>query len=216
MVGSATLEAALADDAVTHVTALVRRKLSVSHPKLEVIVHEDFLNYQRLETVFAKQHACLWCLGISQTRVKSDEEYNQITYDYTINAAKSLLHANPGIAFIFVSGAGADQGEQSRTLFARIKGKTENALKRLPFKPKKLYLLRPAAITPGPNGNPNGPWVERMLYPLHPFFKLFFPKYFIKVTDLAQVILRIAKQGAAKQLLHNSELLELIEREKKG
>ncbi len=209
MVGNAVLQAALGDSEVGRVTALVRRPVKISHPKLDIIIRDNFLDYKDLRSLFARQDACLWCLGVSQTRVKSEEEYRTITHDFAVNAANAMLEANPDISFVFVSGAGADSKEQSRTLFARIKGKTENSLARLPFKPGKLYLLRPAAITPGPEGNPNGPWLERMLYPLHPFFRFFLPKYFIKVTDLARAILRIAKQGTPKQLLENKDLLDL-------
>ncbi len=212
MVGSTTLQAALSDSAVTHVTALVRRALALSDPKLEVVVHEDFLDYSRLNTLFARQDVCIWCLGVSQTRLRSEAEYTRITYEYALSAASAMLQANPEIRFIFVSGAGADSKEQSKTLFARIKGKTENALLRLPFKSGKLYLLRPAAISPGPQGNPSGPTMERMLYPFHPLLRLFLPGYFIRVTDLAQVILRIVMHGAPQQLLENRDLLALIQK----
>jgi nucleoside-diphosphate-sugar epimerase len=214
MVGGAVLQAALADPEVEHVTALVRTRLSISEPKLTVIEHKDFLDYSGLDRVFADHDTCVWCLGISQTRVKNDDEYTRITMDYTLAAAKAMLQANPAMKFLFLSGLGADSSESSRTLFARVKGKTENALLRLPFQtaPNRLFIFRPGAITPGPDGNPRGPWAERMLYPFHPVLRKFFPAYFIKVGDLARIMLRVARHGTSKQILENRDLVAMIER----
>ena len=125
----------------------------------------------------------------------SKEEYHTITYDYTMEAAKAMLQANPSIAFVFVSGGGADSTEKSRTLFARVKGKTENALLRLPF--KKLYMARPAGIKPI-HQNRNAPLTNKIFIPLFPIFELLMPNLVISSVQLAKVLLHMAKHGATK------------------
>src|ERR1700751_3810962 len=105
--GSETLTQALLDKEVTEVIALQSKPLNIQHPKLKVIIDNDFLNYAGLESEFKNADACIWALGISQTQV-SKAEYEVITYDYTVNAAKAMLAANPNITFVFLSGMGAD------------------------------------------------------------------------------------------------------------
>src|SRR4029078_13723947 len=130
--GSQVLEQALLDPEIQTVTALSRKSLP-QNPKLKTILHQNFLDYSQLANVFKTQDACIWCLGISQTQV-SKQEYEMITFEYTMACAEALRNANPETTFVFLSGQGADSTEQSRTTFARIKGKTENALQRLGFK----------------------------------------------------------------------------------
>jgi uncharacterized protein YbjT (DUF2867 family) len=206
MVGSETVRQALLDTAITKVTAIVRKPLVLQHPKLNVIVHQDFLNFSSLSNILKEHDACLWCLGISQNKVKNEEEYHTITYDYAVNAAKVMLQANPSIKFLFLSGMGADSKEKSRTLFARIKGKTENALLKLPF--KQLYIARPGGIKPS-TWNPNAPFSEKIMYPLFPLFKLLLPSFVITAVQLAHAMLYVAKNGSDKQLMENVDLLKI-------
>ena len=126
--GSETVRQALLDSRITRVTAISRRSISLQHEKLRVIVIKDFLDYSPIINDLKDHDACLWCLGVSQNQVGSDEEYHTITYEYAMAAAEALLSVNPNIIFGFVSGMGADSTEKSKTLFARVKGKTENAL----------------------------------------------------------------------------------------
>ena len=206
MVGSEVVRQAILDDAMTEITAIVRKPLSISHPKLKIVLHQNFLDYADLSETFKANDACLWCLGISQTQVNK-EEYHSITYDYCMSAANEMLKVNPAINFIFLSGAGADSEERSRTLFARVKGKTENALQKLPF--KKLYIARPAAIRPIAKRE-KAPLFEKILIPLFPIFQLIIPSQIITSVDLAKALLHLAKKGADKIILENVELKKLI------
>ncbi len=206
MVGSEVVRQALIDPAITLVTELVRKPLSISNQKLKNIIHQDFKNYNGLEDMIKQHDACVWALGISQAKVKSDDEYHRITYDYTIAAANAILHVNPGMTFLFVSGEGADTTMNSKTLFARVKGETENVLNKLAF--KKLYIIRPGMIK-AVEKNPGAVWYEHVAYKLFPFFRLNAPKFTITSVELVRDILHIIKHGESKKLLRNADLYKM-------
>jgi uncharacterized protein YbjT (DUF2867 family) len=203
--GSEVVNQSIHDPDVETVTAISRKPLTVDHPKLKTILHKNFLDDSGLVDVFREQDACLWCLGVSQTQV-TEEEYKVITLDYTIEAAKTLWKANPLVAFVFLSGRGADSTEQSRTTFARIKGKTENALKQLGM--QRLFIVRPGGIKPV-RLNPNTSWINKIAVPLLPVLELIAPHLVISATDLAKAMLHIAKHGAARQILENKDLKQI-------
>lgn len=210
MVGAEVVRQAILDDDITEVTCLVRREGSLKHPKVKYIVHDNFLDYASLTGVFKNQDACLWCLGISQTQV-SKEKYVEITYDYAVNAARAFLAAKPDIIFLFVSGAGADSTETSRTIFARVKGKTENELMRMNF--QRLILARPGGIRPV-NKNPNAPFAYKLMLPFIPVMEFFMPSKMINSVDLAlALIFLVKKNGPEKQLLENPALKKLVRNE---
>ncbi|MBL0146466.1 MAG: NAD(P)H-binding protein [Chitinophagaceae bacterium] len=145
MAGSEVIRQALLDDSITQIIALARKPLEISHPKITTVFHTNFLNYEGLSNIFTECDACIWCLGISQLQV-SPTQLAVITYDYAVAAAKAMFVANPAIQFVFLSGNGADKTEKSKIPFARLKGKTENALLQIGF--KHLMLARPDAIWP--------------------------------------------------------------------
>ena len=111
-VGSELVRESVTDDSIEKITLLARSPANITHPKIKEIIHKDFLHYTGLENVFKEADACIWCLGISQTKV-SKEEYFKITHDYAVAAAKAMLVANPSITFLFLSGQGADSSEKS-------------------------------------------------------------------------------------------------------
>lgn len=203
MVGSEVLRTAIADDRFEKVTCIVRKPLTIQHPKVETIIHNDFLNYESVSNAFADADACIWCLGISQTQVNK-EQYEIITYQYAVEAAKEMLKVNPSITFLFLSGRGADTTERSNTLFAKIKGKTENALSALAF--KHLFIVRPGAIK-AVNGYPNPPLAYKIFMPLiYPLFKLFYPSILITSVELAKAILNIVLKQPEQALYENADL----------
>src|SRR5256885_11045556 len=162
MVGSEVLHQAIADNDIDEVTAIVRRQPDAQHPKLKTIIHQNFLDYSNLTDVFKNNDALIWCLGISQNAV-SKEEYIKITYDYTIAAAKAVVQTNDELKFLFISGEGADNTEQTKILFGKIKGRTENVLMQMPL--KKLCIVRPGAIIPVHKQN-NLPFILKLQYGL--------------------------------------------------
>ncbi len=205
--GSEVIRQALLDEEISQVTALVRTPLTVQHPKLQSIIHTDFFNYTILKETFKEHDACIWCLGISQNRV-SKEEYVRITYDYTIEAAKSMLESNPSIGFIFLSGGGADSNEQKKMLFAKIKGKTENKLNSIGF--KRLHHFRPNYIHstfPGRKRKIE----EKLLDPFAPLVYLMMPNIIIHVETLAKAMIKAAKYGAHKLILENKDIKNFVQ-----
>ena len=205
LVGAEVIRQAISDPNVAQITALSRRPLNLSHPKLKTVIHHNFLDYTQLGDVFKSHDACLWCLGISQSQV-SKEEYHTITYSYAVEAAKAMVQANPSISFLFLSGAGADSTEQSKTLFARVKGKTENALKQLPF--KNFVIARPGGIKPV-HKNPNTAFTNKIMIPFFPLFELLMPKMFISSVQLAKVLIFLTKNKADKIIPENTDLKEI-------
>lgn len=147
MVGEGVLHEALKNDLVESVLVIGRRPCNVTHPKLQEILHNDFFDYTMLENHLAGHNACFFCLGVTSIGKKEDE-YRQLTYDLTLATAKTLSRLNPEMVFCYVSGAGTDSSESGRTMWARIKGKTENDLQKLPF--KAAYAFRPGYIRPTP------------------------------------------------------------------
>lgn len=205
MVGSELLRQAIIDNDVTSIIALSRKPLDIQHPKLKTIIHKNFLDYSSLGYLFIDCDVCAWCLGVSQLQVRK-EEYNVITYAYTMAAAKAMLVANPKIYFVFVSGEGADQSGKARTLFGRVKGKTEKDLMELPF--EKLIISRPAAIQPITK-NSRAPFLYKIFYSLYPVFKILTPSKIITSVELAKAILMAIKIKTGKIILDNKELKEL-------
>ncbi|HEY0679272.1 MAG TPA: NAD-dependent epimerase/dehydratase family protein [Chitinophagaceae bacterium] len=202
LAGAEVIRQAIADPEIKKITTLTRRPLVIEHPKLETIIHKDFVNYSGLEDVMSRQDACLWCLGISQSQV-SQREYFVITYNYALAAAKALLSANPSITFLFLSGAGADTTETSKTLFARVKGKTENALQSLGL--KRLYIARPGGIRPI-HKNPNTALTNKLMIPFFPLLQLLAPSMVINSVQLAKALLHIIKTTPDTMLFENKDL----------
>ncbi len=145
MVGQGVLRECLLDPDVESVLAVVRNASLPQHDKLREIVHQDVSDLAAIENRLSGYDACFFCLGVSSVGMK-EETYRRVTYDLTVSAAKTLAKLNPAMTFIYVSGAGTDSTERGRSMWARIKGRTENTLLQMPF--KDLFLFRPAYIQP--------------------------------------------------------------------
>ena len=202
MAGAEVIRQAITDDTISEIIALVRRPLEINHPKITTVIHHDFLNYDAVKNYFIGCDTCIWCLGISQLQV-SKEQYAVITYDYTIAAAKAMVAVNPAIHFIFLSGNGADRTEKSRVRFAKLKGKTENAL--LQSELKKITIARPDAIWPK-HKNKNAPLAYKLAFPFYPLVEIFAPSKIIGAVQLAKALLYLAKNAGEKNIYENMEL----------
>jgi uncharacterized protein YbjT (DUF2867 family) len=136
----------------------------------------------------------------------TEQDYRRVTYDITLGAAEVLARLNPKMTFIYVSGMGTDSSEHGRTMWARVKGETENALLRLPF---QAYMFRPGVIVPR-HGIRSKTRLYRILYqvlgPLLPLLRALFPKSVITTEELGRAMLNIAKEGAAKRVLESSDI----------
>jgi uncharacterized protein YbjT (DUF2867 family) len=208
MVGQGVLRECLLDHEVTAVLSIVRKSTGQQHQKLREIVHQDFFNFSSLESELSGFDACFFCLGVSSAGM-SEENYRHVTYDITLAAARTLAKLDPNMTFIYVSGAGTDSSERGRVMWARVKGQTENALLRLPF--KSAYMFRPALIVPL-HGIKSRTRLYRVFYavlrPLYPLLKAF-PKYVTTTEKLGRAMLIVAKGGAPKAVLENSDINKL-------
>jgi len=169
----------------------VRRKLGISHPKLQEVLHRDFADCSSLSQVLSGQDAAVFCLG-AYTGAVSDAELRRITVSYTIEFARVLHGSSPNAVFSFLSGSGADPTGRSRIAFARYKGEAENTLLAAGF--PSVYLFRPAYIYPvEPRKEPN--FSYRLLRAIYPAFQLLFPNQVIRADDLARAMVDVAVQG---------------------
>jgi uncharacterized protein YbjT (DUF2867 family) len=187
MVGGYALRYALDHAAVGSVTSVGRRKLGISHPKLQELLHKNFADCSALADALSGQDAALYCLG-TYTGSVSDAELRAITTDYTIEFARVLRSSSPNAAFSFLSGNGADPTGRSRLAFARYKGQAEKALLAAGF--PRVYLFRPAYIYPvKPRKEPN--FSYRMLRAVYPVFQVLFPNQAIRADDLARAMVDV-------------------------
>src|ERR1700761_3564620 len=175
MVGQGVLRECLAAQDVDEVLVVGRTTLGMRHPKLREVVHQDFFDYASIEPELLGYDACFFCLGVSAAGM-DEARYSHLTYDLTLAAANTLVRLNPSMVFVYVSGAGTDSTEQGRSMWARVKGRTENALQRLPF--RAVYLFRPGFIEPA-HGERSKTAMSRMVYavtrPLVPLLRALFP-----------------------------------------
>jgi len=187
MVGGYALRYALDHAAVGSVTSVGRRKLGISHPKLEELLHKNFADCSALADALSGQDAAVYCLG-TYTGSVSDAELRAITATYTIEFARVLRSSSPNAAFSFLSGNGADPTGRSRLAFARYKGEAEKALLAAGF--PRVYLFRPAYIYPvEPRKEPN--FSYRMLRAVYPLFQVLFPNQAIRADDLARAMVDV-------------------------
>jgi uncharacterized protein YbjT (DUF2867 family) len=206
MVGGYALRYALDHPGVGCVTAIGRRKLSFSHPRLTQVQHPDFADCSALAETLSGQDAAIFCLG-TYTGAVSDAELRKTTVDYTVEFARVLHGSSPGATFSFLSGSGADTKGRSRIAFARYKGQAENALRAMAF--PRLYIFRPAYIYPvEPRREPN--FSYRLLRVIYPVFRVLFPNQVIPADDLARAMVDVAlreTQETACLVFENRDIL---------
>jgi len=200
------LRECLLDPDVESVLSVGRSATGQQHVKLRELVHRDFLDFSPIESELAGFDACFFCLGVSSAGMK-EEAYRRITYDFTMAAARTLARLNPNMTFVYVSGMGTDSSERGRTMWARVKGQTENALLRMPF--QAAYMFRPGVIVPL-HGIKSRTALYRIPYmlmaPLLPLLEAAFPKYVTTTERLGRAMIHVAKQGAAKAVLESSDI----------
>jgi uncharacterized protein YbjT (DUF2867 family) len=206
MVGQGVLRECLLDPDVELVLSIVRAATGRREPKLHELVHSDFYDFSGIENELAGYDACFFCLGVSSAGMK-EAEYRRVTYDIALAAAKVLARLNPAMAFIYVSGTGTDSSEKGRSMWARVKGKTENDLLRLPF--KAAYMFRPGAIVPLYGAKSKTKFVQALyvvLKPVLPLLYAVFPKYVTTTEQIGRAMLTVAKQGAPQSVLETSDI----------
>ena len=208
MVGQGVLRECLLDAEVQRVLSIARSPNGQKDPKLSELLHQNFLDFSAIETELSGFDACFFCLGVSSVGM-AEQDYRRVTYDFTLAAARTLVKLNPGMTFIYVSGAGTDNSETGRSMWARVKGRTENALLALPF--EAAYMFRPAVIQPL-HGIKSKTRSIRVLYsltkPLLPLL-LRFPRYVTTTEQLGRAMLRVTRNGYSKRVLESVDINSL-------
>jgi uncharacterized protein YbjT (DUF2867 family) len=202
MVGLGVLRECLLDPEVERVLTVVRGSTGQTHEKLREIIHSDLSDLSAIQGELAGFDACFFCLGVSSSGM-SEADYTRVTYDLTLGAATLLARLNPGMTFVYVSGAGTG----GRAMWARVKGRTENALLDLPFKAK--YMFRPGFIQPM-HGIKSKTRLYRILYavlgPLFPLWKVIIPKYVSTTEAVGRAMIAVVKRGAPMPVLENRDI----------
>jgi len=206
MVGQGVLRECLLDPDVESVLSIVRAPTGRVEPNLRELVHRDFFDFSAIENQLAGYDACFFCLGVSSAGMQ-EADYRRVTYDITLASARTLARLNPAMTFIYVSGTGTDSSEKGSSMWARVKGKTENDLLRLPF--KSAYMFRPGAIVPLYGAKSKTKFVQALytvLKPVLPMLSALFPKYVTNTEQVGRAMLTVAKQGAPKPVLETSDM----------
>ncbi len=209
MLGQAVLLECLENKEVESILAINRQSCNVSHPKLKEVILKDLFDLSGLKVEMKGYHTCLFCLGISSAGMK-EKDYYKITYELTLNAANTLLAINKDLTFCYISGTGTDSSEKGKIMWARMKGKTENALLAMPF--KKAYMFRPAFIQPM-KGIRSRTKLYNMIYAIfRPFY--FILKHFdslVTNTDtFGKAMILTVLNGYEKNILENRDINKIV------
>jgi uncharacterized protein YbjT (DUF2867 family) len=206
MVGQGVLRECLLDPDVQQVLCIVRAPTGQQHPELRELVLTDFFDYSTVEPELTGFDACFFCLGVSSAGM-DEAKYKHLTYDLTLAAATTLARLNPNMTFLYVSGAGTDSTERGRTMWARVKGKTENDLLKLPF--RAAYMFRPGFIQPL-HGIRSKTRLYQIFYtvlnPILPLLKSAFPQYVTTTEQLGRAMLQVAKHGYPQPILESKDI----------
>ncbi len=205
MVGEGVLHECLLHPDVNQVLVINRRPAGETHPKLKEIIHQDFSDLSGIKDQLRNYDACFFCLGVSSVGMK-EEKYFSLTYTLTLNAAQTLAKENPGMIFCYISGSGTDSTEKGRTMWARVKGKTENDLMKLPF--KKVYAFRPGYLHPTPGLKNVNKWYKYFTW-LYPVWRKFFPNFVTTLKELGLAMINVVRKGYPKQVIEVKDIKTL-------
>ncbi len=212
MVGQGVLQECLASPEVENVLSIGRGLSGKSHPKLREIAHQDFTDFSAIEGGLSGYDACFFCLGVSSIGM-TEVAYRRVTYEFTLAAARTLARLNPQMTFIYVSGSGTDSSASGSTMWARVKGETENELFQLPF--RAAYAFRPAYIQPLNGIVPKTAWLRAfygVVAPLYPVWKRLLPKYVTTTAQIGRAMIHVAREGAPKRVLESQDINEICDR----
>jgi uncharacterized protein YbjT (DUF2867 family) len=206
MVGQGVLRECLLDRDIQQVLTVGRSATGQQHPKLRELTVPDLMDLTAVEPQLSGYDACFFCTGVSSAGM-TEEKYTHLTYDLTLSVAQTLARLNPTMTFLYISGAGTDSTEKGRIMWARVKGRTENALLRLPF--RSAYMFRPGFIQPL-HGIRSKTRLYQFLYdvlaPIQPLLKGRLPKYITTTEQLGRAMITVAKNGYPKPILESLDI----------
>jgi|SRR5665213_656462 len=203
MVGEGVLHECLIDPGVEAVLVINRKACGVIHPKLKEIIHRDFFDLTDVEPYLSGYNACFFCLGVTSIG-KKEPEYYKLTYTLTLGFAQMLCKLNPAMTFCYISGAATDSTEKGKSMWARVKGKTENDLFKLPL--KSVYAFRPGYMNPTRGlKNTLGPY--KFISWMYPLLHLAFPAKVSTLAELGRAMINTAKSGYDKKILEVKDIV---------
>ena len=209
MVGQGVLLECIESPEVTSVLVVNRRPIELQHAKIKEVIHNDLSDISAIEEQLKGFDACFFCLGVSSLGLNEDQ-YRAITYDITLNFARTLLKYNPGIIFNYVSGLGTDSSETSRQMWARVKGKTENDLLNLPFRHATMF--RPGIIIPEKGVKVGKTWYNKLYTLLKPFNSMLMKLSSVTSTSrVGKAMIKTALKKPGKSHLENHDINEIAE-----
>ena len=206
MVGQGVARECELDPGVERIVTVGRRPTGRTHPKTREVVQPNLTDLSSIASELPSINACMFCLGVSSLG-KSEEEYSKITYDLTLAIAEQLVRANPAMTFIYVSGASTDSTEHGRMMWARVKGRTENALLRCGF--KGAYMFRPGAIIPMHGIRSATEWYNTLYAiakPLVPVIRRLSPTSVTTTEQVGRAMISVARNGYSKPILEMSDI----------
>jgi uncharacterized protein YbjT (DUF2867 family) len=212
LVGEGVLKECLHNDNVEEIVVIGRNSCGYEHPKLKEIIHKDFFNIESLADKLMGYNACFFCMGVTAVG-KKEQEYFRLTYTLTIGFAKVLSRLNPGMTFCYISGAGTDTSEKSRTMWARVKGKTENDLIKLGF--RQVFNFRPAFIHTTLKIKPSMTYYKTYKYAswMFPILRVVAPGYVISVKEIGLAMINSSISGYDKNILEVKDIKLLAKME---
>ena len=205
MVGQGVLRESLLDPRIDQVQTVGRTATGAAHARLRELALPNLLDLAPAEAELVGFDACFFCLGVSSSGM-AEADYSRVTYDITLSAAETLARLNPGMTFIYVSGTGTDSSERGRSMWARVKGRTENALSRLAL---RAFMFRPGIIQPLHGIRSKTP-AYRLLYqvtgPLLPLLRAAFPDLIVTTEQVGRAMISVARHGAPTRILENRDI----------
>ena len=206
MVGQGVLRECLQAADVELVQTVGRTPTGQQHPKLRELVHAEMWHYDAVEADLTGYDACFFCIGVTSSGM-GEKQYTHLTYDLTLAAAATLARLNPAMVFIYVSGAGADSKGTSKIMWERVRGNTENALLRLPF--RSVYIFRPGMIQPL-DGIKSKTAAYRIFYsltkPVLPLLRAALPRQVLTTRQVGQAMLAVVRAGARQHVLESADI----------
>lgn len=206
MIGHGVLQACAVDPDVTEVVAIVRAPTGSARPRVREVASLDVRDLSSIASELAGFDACFFTLGVSAVGM-SEGAYSAITYDLTLSIAETLVQANPRMTFIYVSGASTDSSEKGRAMWARVKGRTENALLALPF--RAAFMFRPGFIQPLPGARSKTRlyrWIYNVTAPLFPLLRALFPGHIVNTEEVGRAMIAVTRDGYPKRILEAADI----------
>jgi uncharacterized protein YbjT (DUF2867 family) len=205
MVGEGVLHECLEHNDVEQVLIINRKPSGIMHPKLKEIVHADFYDLSAVKSQLAGYNACFFCLGVTSIG-KKEKEYHHLTYDLTIHFAETVVTQNADMVFCYVSGSGTDSTEKGRSMWARVKGKTENRLMQMPF--KRAYMFRPGFMKATKEAK-NTPKAYKYFAWMYPVLRFLFPGFVCTLKEVGIAMINTVTKGYDKQILEVKDIVKL-------